>query len=274
MKKLSLILFAGIFSVASCVDARDTGMWAVGGLVSYHQPTGSLNGWYAGDLKFGVNVSYVISPRLTTEIEYHYSKLGRSNLPGRTFTYREGRQVPSPDADSEMTWNSVSSNWLWFFRENAETMSDRKWSPYLGLGLGFYNYSHKVRGLIYPSQGRIPNELSGSSTGNVRVVLVYNGSPDLDAQTMTEEQRSNIGQVVNGEVLLWGLPPTEDTRTAWTIPISAGVEGSMGASYGIDFRVRYNLIFGEINPLTAWGLNKAFPMGTLDAGVSFKYYFD
>lgn len=271
MKKLSLILFAGIFSVASSVDARDTGRWAVGGSVNYHQPTGALNGWYAGDLKFGVNVSYVISPRLTTEVEYHYSKLGRSNLPGRTFAYSGGRRVSTPDADSEMMWNSVSSNWLWFFRENAETMSDRKWSPYLGLGLGFYDYSHKVSGLIYPSQGNIPEEL-----GSVRILLVYPGHPDpaRNTQNFSEEQKDNIGRVINGQVMLTGLLPTEDTRTAWTIPISAGVEGSMGASYGIDFRVRYNLVFGEINPLTAWGLNKAFPIGTLDAGVSFKYYFD
>ncbi len=271
MKRLSLILSAGIFLLASSIDARDMGMWAIGGLVNYHQPTGPLNGWYSGDLKYGVNVSYVISPRLTTEVEYHYSKFRSSNLPGRTFAYH-GRQVPSPDADSKMTWNSVSSNWLWFFRENAETMSDRKWSPYLGLGLGFYDYSHKVKhGLIIPTNPNIPEEVDD---GRVQVLLVYPGSPDLDASTMTEAQKNSIGQVVNGQVLLYGKEPTEDTRTAWTIPVSAGVEGSIGASYGIDLRVRYNLIFGEINPLTSWGLNKAFPIWTLDAGVSFKYYFD
>lgn len=270
LKRFSLILFAGVFLVASYVDARDTGMWAVGGLVQYHQPTGPLNGWYAGDLKLGVNVSYVISPRLTTEVEYHYSKFGRSSLPGRTFNYIGGRQVPTPEADSEMTWNSVASNWLWFFRENAEQMSERKWSPYLGLGLGFYDYSHKVSGLIYPSQA-IPDALSG-----LRVLLVYPGHPDptRNTQNFSEDQKDDIGRVINGQVMLDGLVPTEDTRTAWTIPVSAGIEGSMGASYGLDFRIRYNLVFGEINPLTSWRLNKAFPIGTLDAGVSFKYYFD
>ena len=273
MKRLCMVFCAAMFLFATTVEARDPGKWAVGGLLNYHLPTGALGGWYSGSLKFGGNVSYVISPRLTTEVEYHYSKFGGSNLPGRTFEYR-GRQIPSPDADSEMTWNSVASNWLWFFKENSETMSDRKWSPYLGLGLGFYDYSHKVRGLIYPGNGIIPNELNGSSTGNVDILLVYNGSSDLDAKTLTEAQKRNIGLVQNGQVMLWGLVPTEDTRTAWTIPVSAGMEGSMGTSLGVDLRVRYNLIFGEVNPLTAWGLNKAFPMGTLDAGISLKYYFD
>lgn len=271
--KRFLILYAGVFLFAvSSADARDADLWAIGGLVNFHQPTGPLSGWYAGDLKYGLNVSYVISPRLTTEVEYHYSKFRNSNLPGRTFEYK-GRQVPSPEADSEMIWNSVASNWLWFFRENAETMSERKWSPYLGLGLGFYDYSHKVSGLIAPINRDIPDEVD---RGGVQISLVYPGNPNasLDTKNLTEAQRDNIGLLVNGQVLLHGLVPTEDTRTAWTIPISAGFEGSLGSSYGLDFRVRYNLIFGEINPLTAWGMHKAFPIGTADAGVSFKYYFE
>lgn len=273
LKRVFLILCAGIFLFATSADAREPGNWAIGGLVDYHLPTGALGGWYSGALKYGVNVSYVVSPRLTAEVEYHYSVFNDSNLPGRTFEYSD-RQILSPAADSEMKWNSVSSNWLWFFKEDAETMSERKWSPYLGLGLGFYDYSHKVSGLIYPGNGIIPNELSGTSTGNVQVLLVYNGSSDLDARNMTEAQKNSIGTVVNGTVLLYGLVPTEDTRTAWTIPLSVGVEGAMGANFGIDLRLRYNLVFGEINPLTSWGLDKAFPIGTVDAGVSFKYYFE
>jgi len=267
-----MILCAGFLLYNTSADARDQDKWAIGGLVNYHLPMGSLGGWYSGALKYGVNVSYVISPRLTTEVEYHYSKFGDSNLPGRTFQYR-GRQIPSPSADSEMKWNSVASNWLWFFKENSETMSEQRWSPYLGLGLGFYDYSHKVRGLIYPGNGIIPNELSGTAT-SVDVVLVYNGSSDQDARTLTEAQQNNMGIVQGGRVLLWGLVPTEDTRTAWTIPISAGAEGSLGTNFGLDVRVRYNLIFGEVNPLTAWDLHKSFPISTIDAGVSIKYYFD
>ena len=272
MKRAICLVFALCLSLASSVDARDPGKWAVGGLLNYHLPLGALGGWYAGALKYGLNVSYVISPRLTTEVEYHHSAFNDSNLPGRTFEYR-GRQVASPSADSDMKWNSVSSNWLWFFKEDVETMSERKWSPYLGMGLGFYDYSHKVSGLIYPGNGVIPNEVSGGS-GSVDVVLVYNGSPGVDARTMTEAQKNSIGTVSNGQVLLYGLVPTEDTRTAWTIPLSAGFEGSMGTNFGVDLRVRFNMIFGEIGPLTAWGLNKAFPMSTVDAGVSFKYYFE
>ena len=58
------------------------------------------------------------------------------------------------------------------------------------------------------------------------------------------------------------------------LPISAGAEGSLGTNFGLDVRVRYNLIFGEVNPLTAWDLHKSFPISTIDAGVSIKYYFD
>ena len=79
--KRFLVLYAGVFLFAvSSADARDADLWAIGGLVNYHQPTGPLSGWYAGDLKYGLNVSYVISPRLTTEVEYHYSKFRNSNL--------------------------------------------------------------------------------------------------------------------------------------------------------------------------------------------------
>ena len=272
MKKLCMVLCAGLFLFATSADARDVGKFAIGGVIDYHKPTGALSGWYSGSFKYGLNLSYVISPRLTAEVEYNYSKFGDSNLPGRTFDYG-GRQVPSPAADSEMTWNSVGSNWLWFFKEGDETMAEERWSPYLGLGLGFYDYSHKVRGLIYPGNGIIPNELSGS-TASVNVQLVYNGSSDVDASNMTEAQKSSIGTVANGEVLLWGLVPTEDTRTAWTIPVSIGMEGSVTPSLGLDLRLRYNLIFGEVNPLTAWDLHKAFPIGTIDVGVSLKYYFD
>ena len=122
--KRFLLFFAGVFLFVSSADARDTGLWAIGGLLNYHQPTGPLSGWYAGDLKYGLNVSYVVSPRLTTEVEYHYSKFRNSNLPGRTFEYK-GRQVSSPEADSEMTWNSVASKLAVVFqgkcRDNVRT---------------------------------------------------------------------------------------------------------------------------------------------------------
>ena len=102
---------------------------------------------------------------------------------------------------------------------------------------------------------------------------MYPGSPDLDASTMTEAQKKSIGLIDNGQVLLYGKEPTEDTRTAWTIPVSAGFEGSLGASYGLDFRVRYNLIFGEVNPLTAWGMHKAFPIRDSGCRCEFQILF-
>ena len=44
--KRFLVLYVGVFLFVSSADARDAGLWAIGGLLNYHQPTGPLSGWY------------------------------------------------------------------------------------------------------------------------------------------------------------------------------------------------------------------------------------
>ena len=173
-----------------------------------------------------------------------------------------------------MKWNALATNWLWYFREVEDATERTRRSPYAMLGVGFYDYTHKVKGLIYPGNGVIPSQLRVNSGSSVDLQLVYPGSSPLDAASLTQLQKDQMGTVINNQVTLVGLVPTEDTRTAWTVVLGLGVEQALSENLAVDIRGRYNVVFGEISPLLSWGLDKVFPITLLDVGVSLKLYFE
>ncbi len=277
MKRAIYFTFASLLLCTSSAYARDAvGQWGIGGFFSYHMPLTTLSDWYGNTPKYGGSISYVVSPRLTTEVEFHRSVFSNSALPDKTFDYR-GRQIVSPAADSKMRFLSLSSNWLWYFKSSeGRELAGGQRSPYLMLGVGFYDYKQEVSGLIYPGNSRIPNGLNQQGyDSSLDVTLVYPGAPGTgDASQYTTDELKGLGTVTGNSVLLYGLVPTTDTRTAWTMVSGIGVENSLSESVALDVRGRLNVSFGDYTPFLAWGLDRPFPIITFDVGVNLKFYFE
>jgi len=69
------------------------------------------------------------------------------------------------------------------------------------------------------------------------------------------------------------LRPVSDVRTALGLNFGLGLEYFASSTMAIDFRGQYNVVFGTVRPLEAWGLEEVFPFQKLNVGVRFKMYF-
>ena len=69
------------------------------------------------------------------------------------------------------------------------------------------------------------------------------------------------------------LRPVSDVRTALGINMGLGVQYFASETMAIDIRGQYNMIFGTVRPLEAWGLQEVFPFQKLNVGVRLKLYF-
>ncbi|MXZ09442.1 MAG: outer membrane beta-barrel protein [Gemmatimonadetes bacterium] len=116
-----------------------------------YSPLFNFRDMYTEGFKLGAAAHFVTSPTRIVEVEYYYSKFAGGSLEERTFRFKDGRDYTSPQAKSDMTFNSLVVNWLF-------ALKDKKFEgegsvPYLTVGAGFHNYHSKVSGLIFPEQG-------------------------------------------------------------------------------------------------------------------------
>ena len=105
-----LVCAAGVRSA----DAQELqGRWGVGGFIAYNIPMYAFGErWDGSTDKWGFNLNYVSSSRLTMEVEYHNAKLDNGVLETQSFTWGPtGKDYASGDlnADSsyEMKFNSL-----------------------------------------------------------------------------------------------------------------------------------------------------------------------
>ena len=78
-----------------------------------------------------------------------------------------------------------------------------------------------------------------------------------------------------------GLEPLDQTLQLDTVEddhTALGVNFGLGTTirqdrYGLDVRLRYHLILGDLRPMEAWGLDNVFPITMVDFRTSFKMYW-
>lgn len=200
------------------------------------QPVGPLKGWYNISPAFIGQLTYVVSPRTMTEVEFHYTMLSDAGLDGREFVWHNGlgaangSKVKSPGAKADMWIASLLVNGLRTFKpdEAGQTV------PYIVAGIGFYKYNHEVSGLIWP--GQVGNQIK------------------TDAQSRLE--------------------PTQDTDAALSINTGLGFYHRTSERFLVDVRLRWNVSMGELRPYEDWGLKKTFPIYSLNLMVGFKYFLN
>jgi opacity protein-like surface antigen len=219
------------------------GKWALGGAFTYNVPTFGLASWYGNTPKWGVNFTYVTSQRTSVELEFNHSRDSNGSLVARTFNWPiDEKNYRSPDASATMTWNNLAINGIVRLMAGPVFESER-YAPYLIVGAGFYRYSSKTAGLVWPGQSKA---VTGAASLNDP-----NPGPD----------RSLL------------IPDAEDSRPALSFNLGLGIEAFITHNISLDVRSRYHLSIGELRPVNSYGLRQTFPLQQFDVGGGLKFYF-
>ena len=249
VKILCLALVVVSLSVVS-TEAQEGNRWGVGGFVSYNVPLFDFADRFDGSTdKWGVNLSYVTSNRLSMEVEYHHANFANGILETQEFTWgpvgQDFRSIDvNPDASYTMKFNSLLISGQVFLREDR-SMAEGSFSPYIVMGAGFYDNLALAENIVFPAQKQSEAAAAGAP---------------LDAN----------GDATQPAVL---MVPQEDTRTALTAAFGVGLEAFLTPTIALDVRGRYHFIVSELRPYDAWLLNKVFPLQMVDLSAGFKFYF-
>lgn len=215
MRKILIILCVAALLPNAQATAQE-GAFGAGGFFNLYIPLFNFKDMYDTGTKFGGSVHYIYHKRKMAEVEFHHARFKDGSLQTRTFAFSDGKDYVSPQAESKMTFNSISANWL--FALNEEGFGEGA-APYLTFGAGLYDYSNKVSGLIFaaqvpagpgapPDQSKLQEPITDTRTafstnlgGGVQIGLGNKAALDLRV-------RYNI---VMGELrpfLVWGVEKT------------------------------------------------------------------
>jgi opacity protein-like surface antigen len=209
-----------------------------------NQPLFKLRDYTSTSGKYGLNFSYVVSPRVTVEFEYQRSKDSSAGLEGAEFVwFIDSKRYVDPDVSHELDWNNVAFNAIVRLGDRP-MLTAEQWNPYLTVGAGFYRYDSHVKDLVWP----------GQATG-------VTGGSSLDP----------TGGLGPDNAL--SLPDSHDRRAALSLNGGLGLEAFIISNVSLDLRARYHLSVGDLRPFNDFGLFQTFPLQQFDIGAGFKFYF-
>jgi opacity protein-like surface antigen len=224
--------------------AQEVGRWAVGGNVALNSPLGALKDYTSTSGKYGLNFSYVVSPRVSVEFEYQRMKDQNAALEGAEFVwFIDNRRYVDPDVSHEISWNNVAFNAIVRLGDRP-MLTAQQWNPYITIGGGFYRYDSHVTGLVWPGQA---TAVTGSTS------LDPTGGPGPDNSL--------------------NLPDSHDRRAALSINTGLGLEAFIIQNVSLDIRARYHMSVGDLRPFNDFGLFQTFPLQQFDIGAGIKFYF-
>jgi opacity protein-like surface antigen len=223
LRVLGLVILA-LAATAFTANA-DVGSWGVGTFVNYNMPTLGFADWYGNGSKWGVTGAYVPTDKVTVEVEYHRTALNDPKLETAKFTWLDGANYASPNAKSEMTFNSLLVNAMVRWTQSGEPFRASSFAPYVAVGSGFYRYKNHVSGLLWPGQtGALLIELEPFT--DQRFALGFNAGLGVEAFVMDNvaiDLRARYNMVI-GELRPledWGI---KETFTLQAVDIGAGLK--------------------------------------------------
>ena len=147
------ILVAVTFSLVQSLSAQKS----IAFLTGTGLPVSGLNDWYSATPVIGLQ--YVISTDEITKVvmEFHYQNYSGGSIADRKFRWVvDYDNYKSPAADANMNWNDFIIKTRKYFPNNTRSFAGKILQPFASYGLGLYNYTHQVSGLIYPGQSKKP----------------------------------------------------------------------------------------------------------------------
>ncbi len=173
---VALLLSLALVGPGAAV-AEVNGTWAVGVTGQYDLPLFNLNKWFpSGGIDVGGTVSRINNETWTFELDARYAKYGSGDLENRSFLWSvDLQEYESPQAKSEMTWLTVTANFIRHFKRGGEKLISGGGAPYFVIGSGFYHYENEISGLIYPGQsGTLDTSKTQRPEADVRTALGIN----------------------------------------------------------------------------------------------------
>ena len=150
------ILVAVTFSLVQSLSAQKS----IAFLTGTGLPVSGLNDWYSATPVIGLQ--YVISTDEITKVvmEFHYQNYSGGSIADRKFRWVvDYDNYKSPAADANMNWNDFIIKTRKYFPNNTRSFAGKILQPFASYGLGLYNYTHQVSGLIYPGQSKKPLDI-------------------------------------------------------------------------------------------------------------------
>ena len=147
------ILVAVTFSLVQSLSAQKS----IAFLTGTGLPVSGLNDWYSATPVIGLQ--YVISTDEITKVvmEFHYQNYSGGSIADRKFRWIvDYDNYKSPAADANMNWNDFIIKTRKYFPNNTRSFAGKMLQPFASYGLGLYNYTHQVSGMIYPGQSKKP----------------------------------------------------------------------------------------------------------------------
>jgi len=147
------ILVAVTFSLVQSLSAQKS----IAFLTGTGLPVSGLNDWYGATPVIGLQ--YVISTDEITKIvmEFHYQNYGGGSIAEKEFRWVvDYNNYKSPAANANMNWNDFIVKTRKYFPNKTRSFAGKMLQPFTSYGLGLYNYTHQVSGMIYPGQSKKP----------------------------------------------------------------------------------------------------------------------
>jgi len=150
---MGLILIMANLAILGAVDKNKEISFQTGLGV----PLVGLNEWYNPTPSLGLQVAFNRSPNSKIIFSFHYQKFMDGSIKDKSFKWLiDYNYYKSPKADAYMTWNDFIVKYQKGIPNMKYSMSDKPFTTFSSLGFGFYNYTQKVSGLIYPGQPKAP----------------------------------------------------------------------------------------------------------------------
>lgn len=120
-------------------------------------PIMGLNDWYDPTTQFGIQAVFPRDESHQIIVEVHTIRFDHGAIEDRKFLWLVDYQMyKSPQAAAQMVWNDFIVKNRALLPERSVSFGGKRWTPFWSFGAGFYNYVHRVSGLVYPGQPRTP----------------------------------------------------------------------------------------------------------------------
>ncbi|HJL73880.1 MAG TPA: hypothetical protein QGF17_00960, partial [Candidatus Marinimicrobia bacterium] len=116
-------------------------------------PVLGLNDWYGATPIYGMQYAYQGNDETDIIFEFHYQKYNHGAIEDRKFKWIvDYNYYLSSDANANMIWNDFIVKTRKYIHDKSISVLGNNVVPSFSYGIGFYNYTHRVKGLIYPGQ--------------------------------------------------------------------------------------------------------------------------
>ncbi|MBT3500726.1 MAG: hypothetical protein HOB40_06990 [Candidatus Marinimicrobia bacterium] len=142
-----------ILSLPSLAKAKQSNNQSISFYTGTGIPIMGLNSWYNITPVMGIQYSYHINDDTELIYEFHYKKYNHGDIENRSFLWVvDYEYYKSDQASANMSWNDFIFKVRKHLKNKSTQLSGKRIIPSFSYGFGFYNYAHKVKGLIYPGQ--------------------------------------------------------------------------------------------------------------------------